>query len=197
MVDRILSFLVALSLAFLVWLYARSREQEILDNVPIPVDVTLTASQADQYILDVTGPSQVSVSFAGPPARIRELRGMLQRGELRVDMKLTVPEDRQQAVVETNVQRAVDIIREEAGDEGEPDPGVAFQRRVGRASQQLSWSGFTTAKERCLEDTAEQEKTGAGHIGVESVVPDQMPELVGSVRHPDPRPVELHRPRSR
>ncbi len=40
MIDRMLSLLVALSLALLVWLYARSRDQEILDNVPVPVQVT-------------------------------------------------------------------------------------------------------------------------------------------------------------
>src|SRR5262249_55514158 len=110
MVDRILSFLVALSLAFLVWLYARSREQEILDNVPIPVTVNLTPSQADQYNLEITGPSQVTVSFSGPPARIRELRGMLQRGELRGDMRFTVPDDRLQE------NSYLDTVRIEPGD---------------------------------------------------------------------------------
>src|SRR4051812_19602846 len=94
MIDRMLSGLVALSLALLVWLYARSRDQEILDNVPIPVHVNLAASQADQYSLDLNGASQVMVSFSGPPARIRELRGILQRGELHVEYTLTVPEDR-------------------------------------------------------------------------------------------------------
>src|SRR5262249_9699701 len=43
MIDRLISFLVALSLAFLVWLYARSREQESLDNVPVPVQISLAA----------------------------------------------------------------------------------------------------------------------------------------------------------
>ena len=36
MFDRLLSALVATGLALLVWLYARSRDQEILDNVPVP-----------------------------------------------------------------------------------------------------------------------------------------------------------------
>jgi hypothetical protein len=57
MLDRLLSALVALCLAFLVWLYARSRDQEILDNVPLPVSVTLAASQADEYSLEVTEPA--------------------------------------------------------------------------------------------------------------------------------------------
>jgi hypothetical protein len=94
MVDRMLSSLVAVSLALLVWLYARSRDQEILDNVPLPVQLTLAAGQADHYSLEVNGPTQVMVSFTGPPARIRELRGMLQRNELQVDLTVTVPDDR-------------------------------------------------------------------------------------------------------
>ena len=69
MLDRLLSALAALSLAFLAWLYVRSRDQEMLDHVPIPVQITLAAGQTEYYELDVTGPSQVPVSFTGPPAR--------------------------------------------------------------------------------------------------------------------------------
>src|SRR6266511_4197863 len=117
MLDRIISALVALSLAFLVWLYARSRDQEILDNVPVPVEVTLARHQAEQFSLEVTGSCQVPVSFAGPPPRIRELRSMLQRGELQIEVTLTVPEDRQ------NEGRYLDTVRVEAGDV-HPPPGV-------------------------------------------------------------------------
>src|SRR5205085_1752893 len=108
MFDRLISFLVALSLAFLVWLYARSRDQDSLDNVPVPVQITLASNQADQYELEVNGPSQVPVSFTGPPSRMRELRGMIQRGELRVDVTLSVPEDRQ------NESRYLDTVRVDA-----------------------------------------------------------------------------------
>ncbi len=94
MLDRILSILVALSLALLVWLYARSRDQEILDNVPIPVQVSLPSSQAEHSSLEINGSSQIVVSFSGPPARIRELRGMVQRGELNIDYTVTIPEER-------------------------------------------------------------------------------------------------------
>jgi hypothetical protein len=110
MFDRIVSALVALSLAFLVWLYARSRDQEILDNVPLPVHVTLAPHQADQYALEITGPAQVSVTFTGPPRRIREVRKLLQHGELFVDAPITVPEDRQ------NEARYLDTVHVEAGD---------------------------------------------------------------------------------
>jgi hypothetical protein len=94
MIDRILSLLVAVSLALLVWLYARSRDQEILDNMPIPVRITLPDDLAKQYFLEQTGPAQVIVSFTGSPLRIRELRGILQRSELSVDVTLTIPEER-------------------------------------------------------------------------------------------------------
>jgi hypothetical protein len=117
MFDRMLSGLVALSLALLVWLYARSRDQEILDNVPVPVHVALASSQAEQYSLELTGSPQVMVSFSGSPSRIRELRGILQRGELRVDYVLTVPEDR------LHESRYSDTIHIEAGDVHAP-PGV-------------------------------------------------------------------------
>jgi hypothetical protein len=94
MIDRIMSFVVAVSLALLVWLYARSREQELLDNVTVPVEVAVAAKHADNYSLELTGPPQITLSFSGPPARIRELHGMLQRKELHVSKVLTVPADR-------------------------------------------------------------------------------------------------------
>src|SRR5262245_47833281 len=94
MLDRLVSVFVAISLALLVWLYARSRDQEILDHVPIPVEVTLASAQGDHYSLEVVGPAQVVASFTGPPSRIRELRGLLQRDGLKVDLAYSVPPDR-------------------------------------------------------------------------------------------------------
>jgi hypothetical protein len=93
MIDRALSLLVALSLALLVWLYARSRDQEMLDNVPVPVQVSVAHGQADHYSLEVTGPGQVLVSFTGPPTRIHDLQGMLQHNELQVTLTVAVPDE--------------------------------------------------------------------------------------------------------
>src|SRR3954449_9710228 len=93
MFDRLVSVLVSLALAFLVWLYARSRDQETLDNVPIPVRVSLPDRDAGQYLLEVNGPGYVPASFTGPPSRMHELRSMLQRGELDVQVTATVPPD--------------------------------------------------------------------------------------------------------
>src|SRR6516162_9707672 len=87
--DRCISAGVALVLGFLVWLYARSRDQEMMDNVPIPVQIALAPGQGDNYDVEVTGPAQVVASFAGPPSRMRELRSLIQHGELFVQTTVT------------------------------------------------------------------------------------------------------------
>jgi hypothetical protein len=60
----------------------------------VPVHVSLAPHQADQYELELKGPSQVVLSFSGPPLRIRELQGMVQRKELHVAKTITVPDGR-------------------------------------------------------------------------------------------------------
>lgn len=110
MFDRLISSLVALSLASLVWLYMRSRDQEMLDNVQVPVSVSVSPGQRTQYELEVDGPTQVPVSFSGPPSRIREVRSLLQRGELRVAVTVSVPADSLEEA------RFRDTVRIEAGD---------------------------------------------------------------------------------
>ncbi|MBY0525187.1 MAG: hypothetical protein K2R98_17405 [Gemmataceae bacterium] len=117
MVDRLISAGVAIVLGLLVWLYARSRDQEMIDNVPVPVQLVLAPAQADQYDLEITGPAQVVASFTGPPSRMRELRGLIQRGELRVQASFTVPHDR------INESRYLDTVRIDASDV-HPPPGV-------------------------------------------------------------------------
>jgi hypothetical protein len=94
MLDRLLSVAVAVSLALLVWIYARSRDQEVLDNVPVPVQVVLNPSQADHYNLELTSATTVPVSFTGSPQRIREVHAMLQRKELQAAVTVTVPDDK-------------------------------------------------------------------------------------------------------
>jgi hypothetical protein len=125
MFDRLVTSVVALSLAFLAWLYVRSRDQEMLDGIPIPVQVSLAANQADQYELEITVPSQVAVSFTGPPSRIREVRGMLQRGELHVETTITAPAEAQEE------SRILDAVRIDASDIHAP-PGVTVIVAEGR-----------------------------------------------------------------
>jgi len=111
MLDRLFSLVVAVTLGLLVWVYARSRDQEILDNIPVPVTVTSTPALAEQYALEVSGTPQVLVSFSGSPQRIRELRGVLQRNELQVTLTAAVPPERQNEprVADTLVVTASDI----------------------------------------------------------------------------------------
>ncbi len=90
-----LEMLVALGLAVLVWLYTRSRDRDTLDQVAIPVQIQLGPAYAGQYDLEVHGSSRVITSFTGPPARLRELRRQLQRGQVRASFTLAVPEERQ------------------------------------------------------------------------------------------------------
>lgn len=111
MIDRFFSLLIALTLALLVWLYARSRDQEILDNIAVPVTVSSTPALAENYSLEVAGTPQVLVSFTGSPQRIRELRGVLQRNELQVNLMASVPPEREveSRVADTIVVSASDI----------------------------------------------------------------------------------------
>src|SRR5438132_14149979 len=125
MIDRFVCLFVAVSLALLVWLYARSRDQEILDHVPIPVRVVLPAKQGGQYTLETVSPSQVLATFTGPPARIHELRALLQREELRIELPFAVPADR------LKEPRLAEAITVEASDVHAP-PGVTTTLAPGR-----------------------------------------------------------------
>ena len=115
--NMVLEVLVALSLAFLVWLYTRSRDQEILDQVNIPVEIQLAPAYASNYDLEINGKSRIAVSFTGPPSRIRELRRKLQRRLVQVAVSLTVPEEHQ------NDSSYRDSVRIEAANIPVP-PGV-------------------------------------------------------------------------
>jgi hypothetical protein len=109
---------VALSLAFLCWLYARSRHQETIDDVLVPVHVALMSDDLGRHEVEVNGTNRVMVSFAGPPSRIRELRGLLQRGTVQVKSTVVIPEDKQ------SDGSYRDTVRVEPGDLAVP-PGVA------------------------------------------------------------------------
>jgi len=114
MMDRILSVFVAVCLSLLIWLYSRSRDQETLDNVPIPVKIVLTPRQAELYSLELSSEAQILASFSGPPYRLRELHGMLQRKEIEVVKTITVPDDK------LNLSRINDVVVVERGDINTP-----------------------------------------------------------------------------
>jgi hypothetical protein len=85
--------LVAVCLALLIWLYARTRDQDTIDHVPIPVEVALAPGSTGEYDLEVGGTGRVSVSFNGPLSRLREVRTLLQHDALRVAIQLSVPRE--------------------------------------------------------------------------------------------------------
>lgn len=87
--------MVALSLAFLLWIYTRSREQTSLDQIDVPIKITLAPGTAGNYELEINGSSRIPMSFIGPPSRMRELRTQIQRGLLQVPVQLAIPEENQ------------------------------------------------------------------------------------------------------
>ncbi len=92
--HTLLEMLVALSLAFLVWLYTHSRAQDSIDRVQVPVQIQLASQQRDLFLLETSGSPNVMASFSGPSSRIRELRHKFQRGQVQAAVTLTVADDR-------------------------------------------------------------------------------------------------------
>jgi hypothetical protein len=113
----LLKVVVALSLAFLVWLYARSQHQETLDEVLVPVHIVLAEANQERFDLEISGTSRVLVSCSGPLSCMRELRGELQRGTVAVNCTVSVPEERQNDISYR------EAVRVEPGDVPVP-PGV-------------------------------------------------------------------------
>ena len=91
--HTLLEMLVALSLAFLVWLYTHSRAQDSIDWVQVPVQIQLAPQQRDLFLLETSGSPNVTVSFSGPSSRIRELRHKFQRGEVQASVTMNIAED--------------------------------------------------------------------------------------------------------
>jgi hypothetical protein len=102
----LLEMLVALALAFLIWLYAHSRAQDSIDRVQVPVQIQLAAPQRDQFLLETGGAPMVTVSFSGPSSRIRDLRHKLQRSLVQASATLTIADER---LVETTFSETLRI----------------------------------------------------------------------------------------
>jgi hypothetical protein len=122
-----LEALVALCLAFLVWMYTHSRTSDSTDFVQVPVQLQLPPQQRDHFAIESQGQTNVSVLFAGPYARIRELRRKIQRGAVQAIVTVTVPEERQ------HENSYADVARVSVADLSVP-PGVTVELADDNAS---------------------------------------------------------------
>ena len=188
MMDRIISLSVATSLALLVWLYARSRDQEVLDNVPIPVHIGLPPGQADQYALEVNGPSSVPMSFSGSPGRIRELRGMLQRGDLQVRVTLTVPDERPEDG--HYLDRYLDTVHIDTTDI-HPPPGITTMIVEGRNRIPVTLYRIAERRLPVRVDSALEERAGQITLEPASVLVRGPQEVLDKVRSIMTQPAAL------
>ncbi len=184
MIDRMLSLVVALSLALLVWLYARSRDQEVLDNVPVPVQVTLEAEQAEHYQLEVSGPSHVMVSFTGSPLRIRELQGMLQHNELQIPLTFAVPAEH------LRESRYSDSLLVEGSDIHTP-PGVTAVVIEGRNHISLTLHRLAERRLPVRFDAVNEEAAGAVVVEPATVLVRGPQEVLDRARAILTQPSEL------
>lgn len=91
MSDRIITPVIAVGMAFLIWLYFRSRDQEVLDE-RIPVQLQVASAQEQEYQVDHTA-HPLKVSFSGPPSRIKEVRSKLHQESLFIKRIISVPEE--------------------------------------------------------------------------------------------------------
>jgi hypothetical protein len=184
MFDRTLSMVVALSLALLVWLYARSRDQEVLDNVPVPVQVTLEPEQAEHYRLELNGPNHVMVSFTGPPLRIRELQSMLQRNELQIPLTFSVPAEH------LHESHYSDSLLVESGDVHVP-PGVTAVPLEGRNHVSLTVHRLVEKRLPVRFDSVTDEAAGSVVIEPATVRVRGPQEVLERARVISTQPAEL------
>lgn len=82
MFDRfVVTPVIALGLAFLIWVYLRSRDQEV-QVYSVPVKVSIDAQQEDRYVFESKPDTKMRVKFYGLPARLRAVKEMVDLGEL-------------------------------------------------------------------------------------------------------------------
>ncbi len=142
----LLELLVSACLACLVWLYTHNRARTTIDQVPVPVQVQLAPNQRDLFILEMPESSTVLASFTGSQARIREVRRKLQRGLLKANLTVTIPEAKKtEAMFTLTVQVDEDAVAAPAGVKVEIAQGsveVTVQRLSERTLPvKLEWTG--------------------------------------------------------
>jgi len=93
MFDRyFITPIIALGLAFLVWVYLRSRDQEV-QSYPIPIEISLDPQQQERYSFDGKPENQtVRVKFYGLPSRLREVKDQVESRSIVLRHMVKVPQ---------------------------------------------------------------------------------------------------------
>lgn len=108
MFDRyVITPIIALGLAFLVWVYLRSRDQEV-QTYPLPLEISVAVQQADHYVFETKPTDKVRVKFFGLPSRLREVKNMVEQDELKLRRVIRVPLEIEQ-LNQSEYQEAVQL----------------------------------------------------------------------------------------
>jgi hypothetical protein len=84
--------IIALGLAFLVWVYLRSRDQEV-QTYPVPLEMSIGVQQLDRFAFETKPADKVRVKFYGLPSRLREVKNMVDQDELKLRCIVKVPSE--------------------------------------------------------------------------------------------------------
>jgi hypothetical protein len=132
MTDRIVTPIIAFGMAFLIWLYFRSRDQEVLDD-SIPVQLQVASAQEQDYQV-AHNAHPLKVSFTGPPSRIKEVRSKLHQEALFVKRIISVPEEHR------NDAKYEETLRFEPAEvQGQLPPGVHVDIAENQTPIRVSW----------------------------------------------------------
>lgn len=94
MFDRyVITPIIALGLAFLVWVYLRSRDQEV-QSYQIPIEISIDPQQMDRFSFESKPENQtVRVKFFGLPSRLREVKDLVEGRNLILRKVVRVPNE--------------------------------------------------------------------------------------------------------
>lgn len=114
MFDRYVTTpIIALGLAFLVWLYLRSRDQDrMVYDLPLHVKVDTDSANRYEKVTPKEG-GTVRVEFYGLPNRLREVRTMCDQNRIKIERNISVPKDRdlkEEAVFSTYLELDADSL---------------------------------------------------------------------------------------
>lgn len=183
MFDRfIMTPIIALGLAFLVWVYIRSRDQEV-QSYQIPVEVSLDPQHQDRYsFLSKLDNLTVRVKFFGLPSRLREVKELVEARSLVLRRIVRVPievDQRQDDEYTETFQLDATSLSLPLGVHSDINPvegrlQVKLQRMMERTVGLLPM--VTTGSEQYVVDNIRLEPATVKVFGPKSVV-DQLTQL--------------------